>query len=61
MIKPADARAIAPVVRFARFDSCGSEDDEGDRAVFGNVETMPADARKLGWETCWRRAFNVEK
>lgn len=52
---------MAPVVRFARFDSCGSEDDEVDRAAFGDMETTPVDERRLDRKTCWRRAFSVEK
>ena len=66
MMRPADARAMAPVVRFARFESCGSEDDDdaGRAQAVGFVvcdETAPVERSRLDWKTCWRRALRVEK
>ncbi len=59
MIKPAEARAMAPVVRFAKLDNCGRDDEE--RAVFAGTDTIPVEARRLERKTCWRSALRVEK
>ena len=60
MINPAETRAKAPVVRLARFESLGREDEE--YLSFDPEETTrPVDARILELATCWRRALSAEK
>jgi hypothetical protein len=58
--KPAAALAMAPVVRFARFDSCGSEDDDGLGGMAVPGVTL-AEGENRDAATCWRRAFRVVK
>lgn len=61
MIKPAEARAMAPVVRFARLESCGSEEEEDDGVVVWEMAITLVGVRRLDRKTCWRRALRVEK
>ena len=60
MISPAETRAKAPVVRLARFDSLGREDEEY-LAFDEEVATKPLILRMLERVTCWRRALSEEK
>lgn len=60
IIIPADARAIAPVVRFAKFDSWGSADEDfWDPAC--EIATNPVEARKSECAQRCLRALSVEK
>ena len=59
MMKPAQTRAMAPVVRFAMLESLGSEDEY--LASLCEAATSPLDVRMLERATCCRRAFRVEK
>ena len=71
MIRPADARAIAPVVRFAVLLKRGNDEDEDEEECiallldFGSASTNPMlldDVRKLDLlATCCRSAFRLEK
>jgi len=58
--KPAEARAMAPVVRLARFESWGKEDDEY-FALGKVVDTIPVELRRFERATRCRRALSVEK
>ena len=68
MVKPADARAIAPVPRFARFERRGSDDDDDDEVVWETLPGPPLPAtnaeegmRMLDLATCCLSALRVEK
>lgn len=56
-IRPAEALAMAPVARFAKFDSFGREEED--------AGTVPAstfmDRRRLERATFWRNAFKPVK
>lgn len=60
MIRPADARAAAPVARFATFDSWGREDDELLKSPW-EATRRPVEVSILDFATCWRSALRVEK
>jgi hypothetical protein len=57
--KPADVRAIAPVVRFAKFDSFGSA-DEVEGCTF-EPSTTPMFRSRVERATCCRRALRLVK
>lgn len=57
-MKPAEALAMAPVVRLARLDSFGS-DEEWLGSPF--LSAAPSDLRRLECATFWRKAFNPVK
>jgi len=57
-MKPAEARATAPVVRFARFESLGSEEEW---LGFPCLSTAPMEASRFERATFCRRAFNAVK
>lgn len=60
MTKPADARAIAPVVKLAILLSLGRLEDE--YSAFPLVASIsPVDVRRLDLATCWRKALRLEK
>ncbi len=63
MTSPTDARAAAPVARFARFESRGNEDEEGDFRRLSEEGTYrsPCEARILEPATRCRSALRVEK
>ena len=56
-MNPAEALAIAPVVKFARFDSFGREDDVGSFPF----STTPIVCRRFDRATCWRKALRLVK
>ena len=58
MTKPMEARATAPVPRFARLDSTGREDEWW---VVPAGETKPVDVRIVDRETYCRSALRLEK
>ena len=60
MINPAEALAIAPVVRFAILLRRGNEDEE-DGTVLLAASTRPDEVRMLDPATWCRRAFKPEK
>lgn len=60
MMSPADARATAPVLRFARFESRGNVEDEFLEPP-RELATKPVEARRFDRATCCLRAFSVEK
>ncbi len=60
MRNPADALAIAPVVRFAILLSLGSEDEEYWAVPFP-ASTNPVDVSRFDLATCWRSALRLEK
>lgn len=57
-MKPADARATAPVVRFARFESLGSEEEW---LGFPFLSTAPMEASRFERATFCRRVFSAVK
>ena len=57
-IKPADALAIAPVVRFARFDSLGRAEEYVGTPPFSNT---PIERSRFERATFCRRAFKLVK
>ncbi len=60
MINPADALAMAPVVRFAMLLNLGKEEEE--YSGFPIVAlTRPVDARRLDLAICCRSALRLEK
>ena len=65
MTKPADARATAPVVKFAMLLSRGrfeeEDDDEYVAVPLAAASASPVEGRRLEVATCWRRALRVEK
>lgn len=74
MMKPAEARAMAPVVRFARLESWGKDDEDEEDVVvvmvvvldwrtplLGEEDTTPVEASRLERATCCLRAFKLEK
>lgn len=66
MMNPADARAVAPVLRLAMLESRGNDEEEEEEEEewfgppFGTV-TNPVEARMLERATCCLSAFRVEK
>ena len=58
-MKPAPALAIAPVVRFARFESFGKLEEWFDFAVF--LSSTPTLANKFDRATSWRKALRDVK
>jgi hypothetical protein len=56
MAKPADARAMAPVVRFAIGERRGRDEDESKESG----RRLDAKSR-FEDATCWRRAFRLLK
>ena len=60
MMNPAETLATAPVVRLARCDSFGNDDEECSATL---VESYSALAKKnnLGCESLWREASRIEK
>jgi hypothetical protein len=58
MQRPADALAVAPVARFAKFESFGSAEEWLDCAP---LPTVLRDCSRLDRATFWRRAFRVVK
>jgi hypothetical protein len=56
-MNPATALATAPVVRFARFDSFGREEEVG----ILPFSTTPIERRRFERATFWRRAFSPVK
>ena len=60
MMKPTDARATAPVVRFARLESRGSDEEEWFEELGGTSRSLVR-VRISDRATFWRRALRVEK
>jgi len=60
MINPADALAIAPVVRFAILLNLGSEDEEKSEGPFV-ASTNSEEVRRLDLATCCRSVLRLEK
>lgn len=56
-INPAVVLAMAPVVRFARLESFGREDEYDGAWIF----SMAMGRRRLERATCWRNAFKPVK
>jgi hypothetical protein len=57
-MNPAEALATAPVVKFARFESFGNDEE-----YVGNVpfSTTPIVRSRFDCATCWRKAFRLVK
>jgi len=60
IMNPADALAIAPVVRFAILLNLGSEEEEY-LVFFFPASTKPVEYRTLDLATCCRSALRLEK
>ena len=60
MTNPAEALAIAPVVKLAMFDNLGKLEEEY-WALSTDACTIPVDVRRLDCATCWRSALREEK
>ena len=57
---PAEALAIAPVVRLAMLDNLGKLEEEY-WALSTDACSMPVEVRRLDFATCWRSALREEK
>jgi len=57
-MKPAEALATAPVVKFARFESFGKDEEYVGSAPFS---TTPMVLSRFDRATCWRRALRLVK